>query len=318
MKFAVINILLIFSALISVTSCYAQDNNPFEITSRLRSSLASEKLPNGLDNQVADTLFRGDTSIFISTNPFDIDRGMIEAAKTPELKGGTIQKYRFPVDSEKMKNSFSAKSSGFLLWLIMFILVIFAIVVSLNREMTIKLVSSAWLNNLMSFLFRNFGSRDLLLYFLLYLNFAINMAVFLYLLIRRRMEFEGLNLFLMIFAAVVLIYFVKHLSLLLFQRVFVSLKEIHIYSFSVMIYNIVLGISLMPVNIFAAFSSSLLTGVFVYLGVILVALFYIFRLFRAFLSTYSYFVSSIFHFLLYLCAFEILPLLILYRFFVNF
>lgn len=318
MKYIIVTILFIFSILMHSTTCYAQDDNPFEIKSRLRFQSSSEKVINGSDTQSVNTITARDTSILINENPFEIDRNRFETADDPELQSISGYRYTFFLDSDTMKNAFSGNSSGFLLWLIMFILVIFAIIVSLNREMTIKLVKSAWLNNLMSFLFRNFGSKDLLLYFLLYLNFAVNMAVFLYLLIRRKMEFEGLNLFLSLLASVIIIYIVKHISLMLFQRVFTSLKEIHIYSFSVMIYNIVLGISLLPVNIFAAFSSSVIAGIFIYIGIFLLGLFYVFRLFRGFLSTYSYFISSIFHFFLYLCAFEILPLLILYRFFVNF
>jgi len=318
MKFTIVTILFIFSILMQSTSCYSQDNNPFEIKSRLRSQIDPQKVEVGSSAQTSETVSAGDTSTWITSNPFEINRERPKAGKDSEFQTNVRHKNMFPADSEKMKNSFSGKSSGFLFWIIMFILVIFAIVVSLNREMTIKLVSSAWLNNLMSFLFRNFGSRDFLLYFLLYLNFAANISVLLYLLIRSRMEFEGLNLFLLLLASVVLIYIVKHLSLMLSQKVFTSLKEIQSYSFSVMIYNIVLGISLMPVNIFAAFSSSLIAGIFIYIGVFLVVLFYVFRLFRGFISTYSYFVNSIFHFFLYLCAFEILPLLILYRFFVSF
>jgi hypothetical protein len=308
MKYTVFSILFIFSILIQSISCYAQDDNPFEIKSRLRSQIDSGKV---------ETVSAGDTSILITSNPFEINLVRPETNKSGEFQISPKQQ-SFPVDSDSFKNSFSGESSGFLLWVIMFILVIFAIVVSLNREMAIKLVSSAWLNNLMSYLFRNFGSKDLLLYFLLYLNFAVNMAVFLYVLIRSRLEFEGLNLFLLLIASVVLIYFIKHLAIMLFQKVFTSLKEIISYSFSVMIYNIVLGIALMPVNIFASFSSSLIAEIFIYLGLLIIVLFYLFRLFRGFLSTYSYFISSIFHYFMYLCAFEILPLLLLYRFIVNF
>jgi hypothetical protein len=49
----------------------------------------------------------------------------------------------------------------------------------------------------------------------------------------------------------------------------------------------------------------------------LISIFYVFRLFRGFLSTYNYIAVSIFHFFIYLCAFEILPLLILYKIVVS-
>ena len=312
--------LFIFGFLIAFQSAgLAQNTNPFEIKSRLNNRNLNKDIDSSFQTDAAQTsvIMNNDSIDFNAGNPFDIDRNKIDSINEENSVKKGVVSYRLPIDKVALKKTFTGNSSVFLLWVFMFVLIIVAILVSLNREMVIKIIKSSWFNNLMNMLHRNFGNKDVLLYSLLYISFAVNLAIFIYLFVRNKYEFDGILLFTYILLTVIFIYSIKHFAIVFFESVFTSTKGIRIYNFSIMIFNIILGIALIPVNAFAAYSSPVVVGVFIDIGMFLVVIFYVFRLFRGFLSTYNYFVVSIFHFFIYLCNFEILPLLILYKLVIN-
>ncbi|MBK7094861.1 MAG: DUF4271 domain-containing protein [Saprospiraceae bacterium] len=313
-------ILFIISYLMAGQICIAQNTNPFDIKSRLNSKVLKKNNDSlvAKDTTISQITSYNDSFALNTSNPFDIDRNKIDSLSEYHSGQSESVSYRIPVDTKSLKKAFSGNSSNFLLWVFMFILIIVAILTGMNREVVIKIIESSWFNNLMNLLHRNFGNKDVLLYSLLYVSFAMNIAIFFYLLIGNKFNYNGFLLFIYLLLTVVFIYVIKHLAIVLFERVFPSLKGIRIYNFSIMIFNIILGIALIPVNAFAAFSTPVLASVFISTGLVLIAIFYVFRLLRGLLSTYNYFVISIFHFFIYLCAFEILPLLIIYKLVLNF
>ena len=313
-------IIFIISYLMAAQICIAQNTNPFEIKSRLNNRVLKKGTDTlaGKDTSVNNYTIKNDSIDLSNSNPFDIDRNKIDSLSEFNTGENKAVSYRIPVDSKSLKKAFSGNSSTFLLWVFMFILIIVAILTSMNREAVIKIIKSSWFNNMMNLLYRNFGNKDVILYSFLYVSFTMNLAIFIYLLMRNKFDLNGFSLFMYLLLAVILIYAVKHGAIALFERVFTTLKGIRIYNFSIMIFNIILGILLIPINSFAAFSTPVIASVFIDIGLVFIAVIFIFRLFRGFLSTYNYFVISIFHFFIYLCAFEILPLLILYKLFSNF
>jgi hypothetical protein len=311
--------LFIISYFMAVQICIAQNTNPFDIKSRLNSRILKKNNDSlGVkDTTNSQITSNNDSFALNASNPFDIDRNKMDSLSEYHSGQSESVSYRIPVDTKSLKKAFTGNSSNFLLWVFLFILIIVAILSSMNRDVVIKIIKSSWFNNLMNLLHRNFGNKDVLLYSLLYVSFAMNLAIFFYKLIGNKFDYNGFLLFIYLLLTVIFIYAIKHSVIVLFESVFPSLKGIRIYNFSIMIFNIILGIVLIPVNAFAAFSTPIVSSVFIDIGIILLAIFYIFRIFRGFLSTYNYFVISIFHFFIYLCAFEILPLLILYKLIFN-
>jgi hypothetical protein len=307
-------ILIIFSIIFSYEGLISQETNPFDIKSRLIEKQVQKEKP--LRDTAKIKVVKSEDTIFTNTvNPFDIDRDKIDSlGENIPVKSRSI---KTNISIDYLKKVFSGNSSGFLVWIVLLILVLTAIVVSMNRDSVLKIVRSAWFNNMMNLLYRNFNNKDMLLYGILYLNFIFNLSLLIYLLLESRFELNGFILYLCILLFVIIIYLVKHFSLMLFNHVFFSLKDVRFYNFSVMVFNVNLGLALILVNLFAAFSPDIIGSVFLKIGLFLLVTFYIFRIIRGFLSTYNYFVVSIFHFFMYLCAFEILPLLLLLKIVFN-
>jgi hypothetical protein len=111
--------------------------------------------------------------------------------------------------------------------------------------------------------------------------------------------------------ALAIIYAGKYVLLKLFGWVFQLTAAIETYIFVVFSTNKVLGILLLPFIVLLAFSYGPLNGAAVTLSLIVVAGLFIYRFFLAWISINRSLSLNIFHFLIYLAAFEILPLLLI-------
>ena len=107
-------------------------------------------------------------------------------------------------------------------------------------------------------------------------------------------------------------YLVKFITLRLIGYISHSEKLFNEYffSFSLSVKNITLF--LLPISVFEAYIDVGVNHLFIYLGVVLVGLVYVLRIFRLF---YLFLIKrlSVLYGILYLCALEILPILILIR-----
>ena len=115
-----------------------------------------------------------------------------------------------------------------------------------------------------------------------------------------------------------LLYFGKFLCLQLVGFVFNVRELVNTYVFVVFMINKVLGILLIPFVLMLAFSKPAFYAIAVGGSAILTLLLFLYRYLFSLTSVRNKLHISSFHFFLYLCAFEILPLLILYKFIVQF
>ena len=313
-------ILYVFLVILSFCGvAFSQQGNPFEIKTRQKTENAQiesqEKNVFNINPSIENTQQKFDID---TTNPFELNKKSIGLKEIESHESIELSE----IDNSKSLQLNHLKSnsgnSSFLLWIFLFILVLIAILLSFNRRLILKIFKTVWYYNLTTSLFRNFGNRDLLFYILLFINFIVNLSVFIYLYINKYHQLGGLQFLMNVAGVILLIYSIKHLLILVFNHVFTSLKSINIYNFTILLFNISLGILLIPLNLVIAYSISAIAMFFIYFTVLSIILFYILRLFRGFLTTYNYFNISIIHFFLYLCAFEIVPLLFLYRFFINY
>lgn len=151
-------------------------------------------------------------------------------------------------------------------------------------------------------------------YYLLYLNFLLNMGLFIFLVTRffTSGKFNNATFLLICLAGGAAIFLSKHLLFSVLRFLFPVETEITRYNFLIIIFNCVLGLFLVPFNFMIAFGAEgLYQGLLVFWVLGLVSIFYAYRSLRA-LNIGSKFLSgNQFHFLLYLCTVEVAPVVLL-------
>jgi hypothetical protein len=152
---------------------------------------------------------------------------------------------------------------------------------------------------------------------LLYNLFFVGCAgTFLYLLAAGRairIGDSGWQLWLASVAAVALLYVAKFLGLKLSGWIFGMSGAVDTYIFIVFLVNKILGVALLPIVILLAFSREPVRSASATLGVLLVGGMLIYRFIRSYRPVWEEVQMSRFHFFLYLCTFEIAPLLLIYK-----
>ncbi|HJU45664.1 MAG TPA: DUF4271 domain-containing protein [Chitinophagaceae bacterium] len=119
-------------------------------------------------------------------------------------------------------------------------------------------------------------------------------------------------------AALTILYLAKLLMLKLTGWIFNMRLATDTYSFIVFLVNKLLGICLLPLLLFMAFSQPAVVSVVITLSWCLVAGLFAYRYITSFGAMRKEIKVSRFHFFLYLCAFEIIPLLLIYKVLLEF
>lgn len=114
-------------------------------------------------------------------------------------------------------------------------------------------------------------------------------------------------------ALVAILYMAKFAALKASGWVFGIKPAIETYTFIVFLVNKVLGVMLVPFIILLAFAANGINKVALTLSLLLIAGMFIYRFIRSYIPIQNEIKVSRFHFFLYLCAFEITPLLLIYK-----
>ena len=145
-------------------------------------------------------------------------------------------------------------------------------------------------------------------------NFLVTSSLFILLAIFSQGNFAVLNFsflsFLLIVGIVLGIYFIKILTLKILGFIFDKTIVVNEYIFIIYLVNQIIGISFIPVIIFIAYGQHTLANVFVYIGVLLFIFSLIIRVGKGAITVFSSGEVTPFYLFLYLCTFEILPLLL--------
>jgi hypothetical protein len=199
------------------------------------------------------------------------------------------------------------------------IFAILAWALSLNRELLRKIYRAALNENLSSLLYREqrFATTQYL-YYTIYIIFLVAGGMFLYF-VGRYFDWDAwaLRTVWSCIALVTTIYLLRHLTLSILGNAYPVTKETTHFSFNIVLHNILLGIALIPVNLLLAFGPDGLYGPAAITGIVLCAGIYLLRQFRGLLIAGGLISANFFHFFIYLCAVEILPLFTLVKFFHN-
>lgn len=124
-------------------------------------------------------------------------------------------------------------------------------------------------------------------------------------------EYDFWMLFVYAITALLLIYLVKFIVLKICGWIFRVMDASDAYTFIVFTNNKIIGILLLPFILFLAFTTGATYEIAIALAVSVVVGLFAYRYFLAFVTVQRQLRINIFHFLVYLLAFEIIPLLLI-------
>ena len=113
--------------------------------------------------------------------------------------------------------------------------------------------------------------------------------------------------------AIAVMYILKFIILKLMGWIFYVSEATDTYIFAIFLVNKILGILLLPFVVLLAFSGPVLAPLLITLSLMLTAMLFIYRYVISFAPVKKEIKVSQFHFFLYLCGFEIIPLLLIYK-----
>jgi Domain of unknown function (DUF4271) len=109
------------------------------------------------------------------------------------------------------------------------------------------------------------------------------------------------------------LYLLKFLVLKMIGWIFNISRTADTYLFVVFMTNKIIGIFLLPFLVLISFSGPVITEIAVTLSFVMIGVFYVYRFFGGYATLRKEIKISGLHFILYLCAFEIAPLLLIYK-----
>lgn len=145
--------------------------------------------------------------------------------------------------------------------------------------------------------------------------FLISASLAIYLVFTRLMEWpsdqlKSFRLFSLIMLIVIFFWILKNISNIIVGNVFQNPVILSDYLVTNFVFNIVTGSVLLPVLVLAVYVPSI---EMVYLAAMIWVLFFLYRLIRLLVSSLSYTKFSLFNRILYLCTFEIAPIIVIIK-----
>lgn len=236
-------------------------------------------------------------------NPFEVSHIPIRR------KGPSIG--QIPLDIKPKVNT------NFIFWLMLFSWLLLAVVLGNKRDILPKLSRSLFNENVLKLTKRQDGEGLNLHYVLMYIVFFINASVFIYLIGKQYFDEPSVWTWFLILLSIAAIYIVRHIVMRFIGWLFPLEKESSLYSFTIMVINLLLGLFLIPVNLLMAFGPENLFKPAFIVGLVIIGILLLIRYLRGLFISANFVVSNFFLFFVYLCTLELAPLLIGYRLITN-
>ena len=220
----------------------------------------------------------------------------------------------------RIEQRFSLPDKDFLFYSIVLLLFLYAFIINIYPQYFPKLFSQfnqsslRMLQNREQLLQNSFASLIMNICFILSFSLMATLIIFNKHLLPLSF-WQGYTYICLFFSA---LYIGKYLCLEIAGYAFNTKDLVHTYIFVVFMINKVLGILLLPFILILAFARPAFYPVAIIGGAILFILLILYRYLFSLTSVRNKLHISSFHFFLYLCAFEILPLLVLYKFIVQY
>ena len=260
--------------------------------------------------------------VFKSDNPFDLEA--VSADAPPDLEHldtstsagerGATAEDDLPAEAIVQPVD-EAGSYRFKLFVSLFLALFAGILLSVYRSYFKNLYGAFTAENLLTLLLREQTKGIQMPYWAFYLLFFFSGGFSLYLLLESRVAWplKPVEMWLLLSVGIFVIFSLKHLLLSLTGLVFPLAKPLGVYSFTIMVFNSIMGLYLVFVDVFWALGPESIRHLAFYAFVGGVILFYLYRVLRSLFIAMPYVISSPLHFLLYICAVELAPLLVVWR-----
>lgn len=325
-------IIMLVSAMLA-TFCVAQTGNPFDITDGLE--VEDQQLPDTIKASSApsnvfeidgrapavtshvDTISPTNTlsaqtempeeSVLLGDNPFNVDHVPIRRRSIGRVDQENSSR-PIPLGPEMAQRSLL-----FIFLMEIVCLLLIALVLNTQRGFIRKLWRSLTNENILKLNQRNQSSSRNPVYLILYSVFCVNIAALIFLMLLEGQATASFKTWLLITAIVAAIYLVRFLALSALGTFFPLKKEAQLYSFTITTYNIALGLTLIPFIMLMAYGPEGFYNPVKYVALGVVAVFFLLRYLRGLTIGLSHLLLYPLHFLLYICASEIAPILLAVR-----
>lgn len=250
-----------------------------------------------------------------SDNPFDILRGG-DSLATAGSNMDSVSKTTLPSATMPSLLEPTVYSKNFLFWIFLVALILMAFVVANARSAIANAYAAISSDAALRQIYKEPMGWGSVAYLSLYVLFWLNLAILIFLLLTHFgvvTAYGKLITFLICLGGVSLAYILKHSALYTISKVFPIEKEVRTYNFIILTVGILLGLVLMPINIFIAYAPDSLTQGFIYAAYATLGLAYLVRSLRGLTVASPFLADNKLHFLLYLCTLEFAPLLILIK-----
>ncbi len=149
------------------------------------------------------------------------------------------------------------------------------------------------------------------------LLFFLSAGVFVFLMVHQSVKFSGRHWYIDAAVCIVflmIVYGVKYFSVLLAGWIFAAKELSRNYAFLIFFVNKIAGLVLLPIIVILWMGNPILKPVFQTLSLLAIGFLFLYRYFLVLPLIRSKSGLSAYHFFLYLCTFEIMPILLLVRF----
>lgn len=210
-------------------------------------------------------------------------------------------------------------STDWMLGVIIFSLFVFTLVKYFYKKILSRILHSNYNYQVSNRLFNERNIPVQRIYFSLNIIFIINLGLFIYQALDyysiQFFDIYGFYLFLIYCGIIILICSLKYIVYKISGFVFLAEEQFSEYLHNFFIYNKAAGIILFPVIIGIPFMPDNFSSILVNTGIVIICIFYIFRLIRQIkISIKINF--AMFHIILYFCTIEILPIFLFYKLFI--
>lgn len=306
---------------------YAQQGwNPFDIKNRTGAWLDSARQVSvtdvaDTDTDTADTLASGIPAEPAADSTPVAMEVQVSVRDTLVLEQNPFEVIRMPDlpdDWEQRERAQGVeRADGDLLFVVLLLLLVFlGILVSMYRSFIARMYRSAINENYLKLLFRSVNDPVRFRMGAFYLFFVLNAGLFLYLnlpWLGFDLWHEGPVLLGACILTVCLVYGLKHAVIYGLSLVFPVQKAARQYNATIIVFNCLLGLLLLPFNALVAYGPGELAAGAGIAGTGLWLLCYFARQFRGLVFSLNFLVQNLFHFFVYLCTVEIAPILIIWK-----
>lgn len=295
-------LLLILAIIFIKISVYGQVINPFEIKRKNDTFNISKYSPEyRIDpNGISDK-----TEITRVANPFEVSH--IPIRRVFSKASSTNDKIKTETDLFDKIRFFYLLTTWILL----------LIVIMLKKSTLTRIFRSLSNQNFLKLTMREDNNGMQANYYLLYLIFLINFSLFLYYSNNYFWNYTFFDSYLNCLLTTLILLALKHFVIYIFSILFGPKREMLMYNFLIYLFCIIIGFFLLPVLPVYLYADAPFPQLIYYLVGGLLAVIVVYLYLKVFLTTINTITNSIFLFFIYLCALEILPIMLLIKFWYN-